>query len=239
MPTPHNRAEVSQIAKTVLMPGDPLRAKYIAENFLENAELVNDVRGINGYTGTWKGTKVTVMASGMGMPSIGLYSWELFNFYDVDNIIRIGTAGGLHDDVRLRDVILAQGSSCNSVYPKSMTGLDGFVPLADYTLLSTAANCAVELGLNVKVGNVLADDVYYHPELDAYDRWKRFGVLAVEMEAAALYTNAACANKRALAILTVSNHLYRDEELTTDERQSSLNDMITLALNTAAAMEEK
>ena len=239
MPTPHNKAEASQIAKTVLMPGDPLRAKYIAENFLENAELVNDVRGVNGYTGTWKGTKVTVMASGMGMPSIGIYSWELFTSYDVENIIRIGTVGALSDDIKVRDLILAQGSSCNSVYPKSMTGLDGFAPLADFTLLSTAAKCAEEMGLAVRVGNVLADDVFYHPESDAYDRWKRFGILGVEMEAAALYTNAACVGKRALAILTASNHLYRDEELSPDERQSSLRDMITLALNTAVEMENK
>ena len=239
MATVHNKAKKDQIARTVLMPGDPLRSRYVAENFLTDPVLVNDVRGVQGYTGTYKGVPVTVMASGMGMPSIGIYSWELFTSYDVENIIRIGTVGALSDDIKVRDLILAQGSSCNSVYPKSMTGLDGFAPLADFTLLSTAAKCAEEMGLAVRVGNVLADDVFYHPESDAYDRWKRFGILAVEMETAALYANAAWANKRALAILTASDHLYRDEHLSPDERQCSLNDMITLALNTAVVMAEK
>ena len=237
MATLHNKAGKGDIAKTVLMPGDPLRSKYVAENFITDAELVNDVRGVNGYTGTWKGVPVTVMASGMGMPSIGIYSWELFNSYYVDNIIRIGTAGGFQDDLKLRDVILAQGACTNSDYINHFGVKGGYAPIADYTLLTTADKCAREMGLNVRIGNILSSDFFYFADgQNDYDAWKRLGILACEMEAAALYTNAAYAHKRALCICTVTDHLYRPDYLSAKERQTSLDQMIELGLNTAVEM---
>ena len=203
VPTPHINAKVGDFAKTVLMPGDPLRSKWIAETFLENPVLVNDVRGVQGYTGTWKGVPVSVMASGMGIPSIGIYSWELFNFFDVDNIIRIGSAGALQDDLKLRDLVAGQAACTNSNYVKSF-GLGEtatFAPIADYTLLSTAVACAKARGIDMRVGNILSSDPFYAAEgCSKNDQWKRMGVLAVEMEAAGLYANAAYAGKRALCI---------------------------------------
>ena len=230
IPTPHINARKDQIAKTVLMPGDPLRAKFIAETFLTDPVLVNNVRGVQGHTGTWKGVPVTVMASGMGIPSIGIYSWELFNFYDVDNIIRIGSAGALQDDLKLRDLVAGQAACTNSNYVKSF-GLGEtatFAPIADYTLLSTA----------VRVGNILSSDPFYAAEgCSKNDQWKRMGVLAVEMEAAGLYANAAYAGKRALCICTISDHIYRPEDnLPAEERQSSFTQMMEVALDTAAEM---
>ena len=240
VPTPHNTAAIDQIANTVLMPGDPLRARFIAEQFLEAPELVNNVRGVQGYTGRWKDVPVTVMASGMGMPSIGIYSWELFNFYRVDNIIRVGSCGALQDGVRLRDVVIGQAACTNSNYAKNF-GLgeaSTFAPIADFTLLSRAVEAARELGIEPQVGNLLSSDTFYLPEGCANnDRWKQMGVLAVEMESAALYTNAAWAGKRALCICTVSDHLYRPEEnLPPEERQNSFTQMIEIALNTAVKM---
>ncbi len=241
MPTPHNSAKIEDIAKTVLMPGDPLRAKFIAETFLTEPRLVNNVRGVQGYTGTWKGVPVTVMASGMGIPSIGIYSWELFNFYDVDNIIRIGSAGALQDDLKLRDLVAGQGACTNSNYVKNF-GLGeaaSFAPIADYTLLSAAVETAREHGIEIRVGNLLASDTFYSPEGCAKnDEWKRMGVLAVEMESVALYTNAAYAGKRALCLCTISDHIYRPEEnLSAEDRQNSFTQMMEVALDTAVKMD--
>ena len=235
----HNNAFIGQIAKTVLMPGDPLRSRYIAETYLEDAVLVNNIRGIQGYTGGWKGVPVTVMASGMGMPSMGIYSWELFTVYDVDNIIRIGSAGAIQDDISLMDIVIGQGACTTSSYIDTF-GLPGkFAPIADYTLLSTAVEVAKEQGLNVKVGNILSEDNFYHVDTTANDRWRSMDVKAIEMEAAALYINAAYHKKRALAICTISDHIYTGEKLSNDKRQEGFNQMMELALDTAAAMAKK
>ena len=231
VPTPHIAAKKEDIAKTVLMPGDPLRAKFIAETFLTDPVLVNNVRGVQGHTGTWKGVPVTVMASGMGMPAIGIYSWELFNFYDVDNIIRIGSAGALRDDLKLMDIVAGQGACTNSHYAGT------FAPIADFTLLSAAVEAGREHGVDVKVGNILSSDNFYYAEGSNYsDLWKRMGVLAVEMEAAALYMNAAYAGKRGLCLCTISDHLYRDEALSSEDRQNSFTQMMEIALDTAVKM---
>ena len=242
MPTPHNSAKIEDIAKTVLMPGDPLRAKFIAETFLTEPRLVNNVRGVQGHTGTWKGVPVTVMASGMGIPSIGIYSWELFNFYNVENIIRIGSAGALQDDLKLRDLVAGQAACTNSNYVKNF-GLGEaatFAPIADYTLLSKAVETAREHGVDMRVGNLLASDTFYTPAGCAKnDEWKRMGVLAIEMESVALYTNAALAGKRALCICTISDHIYRPEEnLPAEDRQTSFTQMMEIALDTAVKMND-
>lgn len=236
MPTPHNSAEVGDFAKTVLMPGDPLRARFIAENFLENPVLVNDVRGIQGYTGLWKGERVSVQASGMGIPSIGIYSWELYNFYGVENIIRVGSAGGINDDLQLMDMVAASGACTDSNFAHQF-GINGtFAPIADYKLLSCAIGCAKQRGLDLTVGNILSSDNFYNDGSDGPDQWKKMGVLAVEMESAGLYMTAARTGKRALCLCTISDHLYRSEELTAEQRQTSLTQMIEIALDTAAAM---
>lgn len=237
IPTPHIAAKKADIAKTVLMPGDPLRAKYIADNFLENPVLVNNVRGVQGHTGTWKGVPVTVMASGMGIPAIGIYSWELFNFYDVENIIRIGTAGALRDDLNLMDVVVGQGACTDSNYAHQFELSGTFAPIADYTLLSAAVEAGREHGVEMKVGNVLSSDNFYAPRgCDGNDKWRDMGVMAVEMEAAGLYMNAAYAGKRALCLCTISDHIYRGEMLSSDERQKSLVQMLEIALDTAVKM---
>lgn len=237
VPTPHIAAEKGQIAKTVLMPGDPLRAKFIAETFLTEPVLVNNVRGVQGHTGTWKGVPVTVMASGMGIPAIGIYSWELYNFYDVDNIIRIGSAGAFRDDLKLMDIVAGQAACTNSNYINAFGVKGSFAPIADFTLLSKAVEAAKERGVELKVGNILsADNFYYPPGLDGSDEWKRMGVLAVEMEAAGLYCNAAYAGKRALCLCTISDHLYRQEYLSSEDRQSSFTQMMEIALDTAVKM---
>ena len=236
MPTPHNSAKKGDFAKTVLMPGDPLRAKFIAETFLDEPKLVNNVRGVQGYTGTWKGVPVTVMASGMGIPSIGIYSWELYNFYDVDNIIRVGSAGALADDLKLMDVVAGAGACTDSNFAHQF-GINGtFAPIADYTLLSQAVAAAVANGVALHVGNVLSSDNFYDDGSDGSDQWKKMGVLAVEMEAAGLYMNAARAGKRALGLFTISDHIYRAEELSSEQRQNSFVQMITIALDTAVNM---
>lgn len=238
-PTPHINATPEDFAKTVLMPGDPLRAKFIAENFLENAELVNNVRGIHGYTGTYKGTPVSVMASGMGMPSIGIYSYELFNFFGVENIIRVGSAGGMCERVKVRDIIIAQGACTDSNYAHTFNLPGTFAPIADYKLLKTSADIAEEMNLSFAVGNVLSSDVFYNDNeglpdgMASADLWRKMGVLGVEMEAAALYMNAARSGKNALAILTVSDHLVTGESLSSDDRQNSFTDMMKLSLETA------
>ena len=234
--TPHIKSTPEDFAKTVLMPGDPLRAKFIAETFLTDAVLVNNVRGIHGYTGKWHGERVSVMASGMGMPSIGIYSYELYNFFGVENIIRIGSAGGLADDIKLRDVIIGQGACTNSAY-QDQYGLGGsFAPIADFTLLRRAVEEAEALGVRYKVGNILSSDIFYHANPKFNDGWYKMGVLGVEMEAAALYMNAAAAGKRALAICTVSDHILRGEALDADARQSTFTDMMKIALNVATSV---
>ncbi len=240
--TPHIKAEKEDFAKTVLMPGDPLRAKFIAETFLTDPVLVNNVRGVQGHTGLWKGVPVTVMASGMGIPSIGIYTWELFNVFDVDNIIRIGSAGALQDDLKLRDVVAGQAACTNSSYVRSF-GLGEtatFAPIADFTLLMKAVEAAQERGVKLHVGNLLSSDTFYSAEgTGKNDQWKRMGVLATEMEAAALYANAAYAHKRALCICTISDHIYRPEDnLSAEDRQNSFTQMMEIALDTAVKMAE-
>ena len=239
IPTPHINAKKEDFAKTVLMPGDPLRARFIAETFLTDPVLVNNVRGVQGHTGTWKGVPVTVMASGMGIPSIGIYSWELYKEYGVENIIRVGSAGALQDDLHVRDIVIGQAActDCNFAHQFGLNG--SFSPIADYTLLRTAVGCAEAMGKPVHVGNLLSSDNFYSDGTDSHDPWKRMGVLAVEMEAAGLYMNAARLGKRALAICTISDHIYLPENLSAEERQETFHDMITLALNTVLALEGK
>lgn len=237
VPTPHIAARKEDIAKTVLMPGDPLRAKFIAETFLESPVLVNNVRGVQGHTGTWKGVPVTVMASGMGIPAIGIYSWELYNFYDVDNIIRIGSAGAMRDDLKLMDIVAGQGACTDSNFAHQFELNGTFAPIADYTLLSNCVEAAKEKGIDMKVGNILSSDNFYSPSnCDDSTKWRDMGVMAVEMEAAGLYMNAARAGKRALCICTISDHLYRSEALSSEQRQLSLTQMIEIALDTAVKM---
>lgn len=237
MSTPHINAKVGDFAKTVLMPGDPLRSRMIAEKFLENPVLVNNVRGVQGYTGTWKGVPVSVMASGMGMPSIGIYTYELFNFFDVDNIIRIGSAGAMRDDLNVMDLVAGQGACTDSNFAHQFELNGTFAPIADFTLLSEAVAAAKDKGIDMKVGNILSGDNFYSPPgCDSADKWKRMGVMAVEMEAAALYMNAAYAGKRGLCICTISDHLYREEALSAEERQMSFTQMIEVALDTAVRM---
>ncbi len=232
-PTPHIDARPEDFAKTVLMPGDPLRAKYVAENFLEDAKLVNNVRGVQGYTGTYKGVHVSVMASGMGIPSIGIYSYELYNFFGVENIIRIGSAGGMKTDVHVRDIILGMGACTTSNYGVQF-GLEGdFAPICSYELLAAAVEEAKKLGVGYHVGNLLSSDIFYNDNPAASEKWQNMGVLGVEMEAAGLYMNAARAGKRALAICTVSDHLLTGESLPAAERQTSFRDMMTVALEVA------
>ena len=235
--TPHNNAKPGQFAKTVLMPGDPLRSKYIAENFLTDPVLVNNVRGVQGYTGTWKGVPVSVMASGMGMPAIGIYSWELFSSYNVENIIRVGSAGAVQDNINVMDIVIAQGACTNSNYIAQFGFPGSFAPIADYTLMQHAVEAAREHGAVTHVGNIFSSDNFYYAESYAGTPAVRaMGVMAVEMEAAALYANAAYLGKHALCICTISDHLYKKEELSPEARQTGFNEMITIALDTAAKM---
>ena len=231
-PTPHINAVPDDFAKTVLMPGDPLRAKFIAENFLTEPRLVNSVRGINGYTGTYKGVPVSVMASGMGMPSMAIYSYELFNFFGVENIIRIGSAGSINNDITVRDIVIGMGACTNSNFASQYDLKGTFAPICSYNLLKTCTDTANELGFDVKVGNLYSSDTFYDDSLSAAN-WGKMGVLAVEMEAAALYMNAARSHKNALAICTISDHILTGEATTAKERQTSFTDMMKLALETA------
>lgn len=232
IPTPHNSANIDDFAKTVLMPGDPLRAKYIAENFLEDPVLVNGVRGINGYTGMYNGKIVSVMASGMGIPSIGIYSYELFNFYNVENIIRIGSAGAISDEVNLRDIVIGQGACTNSNYASQFNLPGTYAPIASYKLLKQAVDFAQEAGVNYKVGNLFSSDTFYDDAASLSD-WRKMGVLAVEMESAALYMNAARAGKNALCICTISDCPFTGESCTAEERQNTFTDMMEIALKIA------
>lgn len=235
IPTPHIGAKSKDdVAKTVLMPGDPLRAKFIAENFLEDATCFNTVRNMLGYTGMYQGKRVSVMGGGMGMPSIGIYSYELFHFYDVDNIIRIGSTGSISSQLNLKDVIIALGACTNSNYMNQYQLPGTFAPIADYRLVKAAEEAATKMNLHVQIGNVLSSDVFYNEDADtATPAWKKMGVLAVEMESAALYANAARAGKSALCILTVSDDIITGEGLSAEERQIGFSNMIQLALEIA------
>lgn len=243
-PTPHIDATPDDFAPTVLMPGDPLRAGFIAENFLQKAKLVNNVRGIQGYTGFYEGCRVSVMASGMGMPSIGIYSYELFNFFGVDNIMRIGSAGAISEKIRVRDIVIGMGACTNSDYAAQYHLPGSFAPICNYGMLKVCTETASEMGLRYHVGNLLSSDTFYNdvegmPEAFIPSKaWGKMGVMAIEMEAAALYMNAARAGKNALAICTVSDHLITGEETTAEERRSSFTDMMELALKTAKKLEK-
>ena len=234
-PTPHINARPEDFAKTVLMPGDPKRSEFIAKSFLKDAVLVNDLRGVQGYTGYYKDKKVSVMASGMGMPSISIYSYELYNFFNVDNIIRVGSAGAMQEKVNVRDIVIAMGASTDSAYQNNFDLPGSFSSLCDFELLEKAVDVARREDLNFHVGNILSTDVFYN-DREVTSKWNKMGVLAVEMEAAALYMNASRAGKRALAICTVSDHLLRNESLSGEERQNSFAEMIRLALDTAVEM---
>ena len=233
IPTPHISAKKEDIAKTVLMPGDPLRSEFIAKTFLTNPVLVNDVRGVHGYTGEYNGKKVTVMASGMGQPSIGIYSYELYNFYDVDAIIRVGTCGSFHPDLHARDIIVAMGACTNGNYAMQYKLPGMFAPIADFDLVRRAAEECEKAGVNYKVGNIFSSDTFYDDANSGMD-WAKMGVLGVEMESAALYCNAARAGKKALCICTVSDSfIYPEENTTAEERQNSFTAMMKIALNLA------
>ncbi len=235
-PTPHINATPDDFARTVLMPGDPLRAKFIAETYLKDAVLVNNVRGIHGYTGTYGGTRVSVMASGMGMPSIGIYSYELYNFFGVENIIRVGTAGAINPNVKVRDIVIAMGACTNSNYA-SQYGLPGtFAPIAGYSLMKTAIDNAETHGAVYHVGNCLSSDTFYCDDPTVTEKWSKMGVLCIEMEAAALYMNAARCGKNALGIFTVSDHILTGEATTAEQRQCSFTQMMEIALDTAVQL---
>ncbi len=238
VPTPHIAAKEGDFAKTVLLPGDPLRAKFISENFLENARLVTSVRNILGFTGSYKGHEVSVMGTGMGMPSIGIYSYELMNFYGCENLIRVGSAGAMNEDVHVMDIVLAQGASTDSAWANQYHLGGTFAPLASWNLLNTAVRTAEKLGTSFKVGNVLSSDVFYGDDPNSSAGWKKMGVLCVEMEAAALYMNAARCGKNALAMFTISDEIYSGKSLPSKERETSFKEMMELALETAVAMEQ-
>ncbi|HCB92964.1 MAG TPA: purine-nucleoside phosphorylase [Selenomonas sp.] len=231
--TPHISAAKGEIAERILLSGDPLRAKFIAENFLENPKQYTSVRNIFGYTGTYKGVPISVQGTGMGMPSISIYVHELINEYGVKKLFRVGTCGGMHQNVKLRDVIIAQGASTDSGMVRNIFGSSiNFAPLADYELLSKAVENTKKLGLNTKVGNIITVDRFYDKEIDS-EKLRSYGILAVEMETAALYLLAAQFQVQALAILTVSDHLLTHESTNAEERQTSFNDMVKIALETA------
>lgn len=230
--TPHIACSPEDFAKTVLMPGDPLRAKMIAETYLENPELVNNVRGIHGYTGTFEGKRISVMASGMGIPSIGIYSYELYNTFGVENIIRIGSAGAIHPVLDLFDIVIASGACTNSSFANQYRLPGTFAPVADFSLLRKAVEECEKRGLRHMVGNVLSSDCFYDDSLSAL-QWRKMGVLAVEMEAAALYMNAARAGKKALCICTISDLIENGRETTAEQRQNAFHDMMKVALSIA------
>ena len=244
-PTPHISAAPGAFAKTVLMPGDPLRAKFIAETFLENPILVNNVRGVQGYTGTYEGVRVSVMASGMGMPAIGIYAHELYNGYGVENIIRVGSAGAIQEHIELYDLVIGQGACTDSNFAAQFHLPGTFAPIADFTLLTAAVEAAKAAGARYHVGNINSSDVFYGdhegvPEgLDSVYALKKMGVLALEMEAAALYMTAARYGKRALCICTVSDHVLRGTETTSQERQTAFTDMMKVALDVAVKMDRE
>ena len=233
VPTPHISAKYGDFAKTVLMPGDPLRAEFIAKTYLEDAVLVNDVRGVHGYTGYYKGKRVSVMASGMGQPSIGIYSYELFNFYGVETIIRVGSCGGFSPELHARDIVIAMGACTNGNYASQYNLPGTFAPLADFDMVRRAVDECEKMGVNYRVGNILSSDMFYD-DANSGMQWAKMGVLGVEMESAALYCNAARAGKKALCICTVSDSfIYPEENTTAEERQVSFTKMMEIALNIA------
>ena len=235
-PTPHINAVPGDFGQTVLMPGDPLRSKFIAETFLENAKLVNNVRGIQGYTGFYKGTRISVMASGMGMPSMGIYSYELFNAYGVETILRVGSAGALQPHIHVRDLVLGQGACTDSRWASQYCLAGDFAPICSFDVLKAAVETAEEMNLSYHVGNLLSSDVFYGDNEKANEGWQKMGVMAIEMEAAALYMNAARCGKKALAICTVSDHILTGEATSAMERQESFTQMMELALKTAVKL---
>ncbi|MCL2189542.1 MAG: purine-nucleoside phosphorylase [Defluviitaleaceae bacterium] len=230
IPTPHITAKAGDYAKTVLMPGDPLRAKFIADNYLENPKKVNEVRGMLGYTGTYNGKPVSVQGSGMGVGSMGIYSYELFNFYDVDNIIRIGSAGALDLNLNLGDIIIGLGACTDSDYAKQYKLPGHYAPTCSYELLCKVQEAAKMTEQPIHVGNVLTTDVFYHDESHALKYWVKMGILGVEMEAAGLYMNAARAGKNALCMCTISDVIFTDQAMSAKDREKSLTKMMDLAL---------
>ena len=235
MTSPHNAAKPCDIAKTVFMPGDPLRAKFVAETYLEDVKCYNEVRGMYGFTGLYKGKPVSVQGHGMGMPSIGIYTYELYNMYDVDNIIRIGSAGAIHDDVKIMDMVFAMGACTDSNYAYQYKLPGTYAPIASWELLSKAVQIAEAKGQRFFVGNVLSSDVFYN-KYGRPDAWKEMGVLAVEMEAAALYMNAVQAKKNALCMLTISDEIYTAQELPAHDRQVGFRNMMEIALELAISV---
>lgn len=234
IPTPHiNVSEQGIIAETVLMPGDPLRAKFIAETYLENPVQFNTVRNMFGYTGTYKGRKISIMGSGMGMPSIGIYSYELIHFYGVKNIIRIGSCGAIQEDIKIRDIVIGISASTNSNYASQYDLPGTYAPTASWSLVKKAIDIAESKGIPTRVGNVLSSDIFYDDDPDTWRKWAKMGVLAIEMEAAALYMNAARAGVNALCVLTVSDSLVSHEVTTAEERQTSFTNMMEIALELA------
>ena len=233
IPTPHINAKLGDIAKTVLMPGDPLRAKFIADTYLENVVMYNSVRNMFGFTGEYKGVKISIQSSGMGVPSMGIYSYELYNGYDVDNIIMIGTAGSIQDDLKLKDIVVAMGACTNSNYASQFNMPGDFSAIASYKLISEVINIADKKDVNYKVGNVLCSDIFYSDDSSSMDKWRNMGVLAVEMESTSLYLNAIKANKNALCMLTISDEIYTGKATTSEERQLSFTNMMEIALDTS------
>lgn len=233
MATPHNQASEGAFGKTVLMPGDPLRAKFIAENFLQDVVQVNSVRNMFGYTGTYKGKKVSVMGSGMGMPSIGIYAHELYAFYGVERIIRVGTCGAYSPDCKVFDVILAQGACTNSAWAHQYALPGTFSAISDFGMLKNAYEIAESKKMNAHVGNILSSDIFYNDQPEVWKKWAKMGCLGVEMESYALYSTAAYLHKKALCILTVSDSFITHEETTPQQRQTSFKDMMEIALELA------
>ena len=231
LPTPHIGAKEGEIAEKVIMAGDPLRAKFMAETFLENPVQYNNVRGMLGFTGTYKGKRVSVQGHGMGIPSIGIYTYELFNFYGVKSIIRTGSAGAFDPDLRIGDVVIGMGACTDSNYGAQYRLPGTFSPIADFDLARKAVEKAEELGVRYKVGNILASDVFYGDNPDGWKAWQKMGVLAVEMEAAALYMNAARSGNKALCICTISDSLVTGEATTAEVRQNSFTNMMEIAFN--------
>lgn len=236
MATPHIGAEKGQIAETILLPGDPLRAKYIAETFLEDVVQYNNVRGMLGFTGTYKGKRISVQGTGMGIPSIGIYSHELISEFGVKNLIRIGTAGSYQEDVKLRDVVIAMSASTDSAINKLRFNGADYAPTANADMVFKAYEIAKEKGMNVKAGNVFTSDTFYGDDPEAWKKWAKFGVLCVEMETAQLYTTAAKLGAKALTLLTISDSFITSEATTAEERQTTFNDMIVVALETAISL---
>lgn len=230
IPTPHIEAKEGEIAKTVIMAGDPLRAKFMAEKYLDNPTIYNQVRGMFGYTGTYKGKRVSIQGHGMGIPSIGIYTYELFNFYDVDTIIRVGSAGAIDDDLNIGDIVMGMGACTNSNYARQYNLCGTFAPIADFGLLSKAVSEAERQGFRYKVGNLYSSDTFYDDDENSLKQWQKMGVLAVEMEAPALYMNAARAGKKALCICTISDCPFKNIATTSEQRQTGFSNMMEVAL---------